>query len=92
MAKEIRKDQQGVRVCEPFGEGQVCVTGHKYGYSAWIVDRNGRELAPLAVGKPPTARQALRIVSAKARRIAAHGAEREIRQRRGPRPRPEGER
>lgn len=84
MPKEIPKNQQGVQACAPFGQGQICVTGRRYGYEAWIVGRDGKNKAPISIGKPHTVRQALRIAVAKAERIRDN-PERERRQRRGPR-------
>jgi hypothetical protein len=69
--REIPKKFQGVERCAQYGDNtKICVTGGRYGWSAWLTSNDGRKLAPLSVGRntrsPGTA---LRVARIKADRI-----------------------
>lgn len=92
MPKELPKKVQGQELCQKLGERtQICVKAERFGYNAWLTGLDGKKLAPISIGKPPSLKQALRIAVGHARRIAAEGYEPNRDRRRGPRPRnPDG--
>jgi hypothetical protein len=50
--KELPKKSQGVERCQQFDDNtKICITGGKYGFSAWITTNDGQRLAPVSVGQ-----------------------------------------
>ena len=60
MARKLKGRRVGKGRCESWGKVAICVQGGRYGYSAWLRTRDGKNLAPISVGDARTPAQAMR--------------------------------
>jgi hypothetical protein len=67
----IAKKYAGTEKCTSYKNAKVCVYGAKYGFSAWLVSKEGKKGAPLSV--PSSARtphEALKAATREVRRVS----------------------